>query len=117
MVDAVVHIGFGKTGTSSLQRYLSSYAANGLHGTELCYAAWCLDGSFIFGDELTRQAAASPHKYVVSADVLPSSLQGLAEGLARMKDAGRIPILSQENWSREGCLSFKYLINWAFRLM
>lgn len=104
MSDLIVHIGFGKTGTSSLQEYLSFHGVDRIDDTNFCYASWSQDGRFIFGNALKEAAIASPHRYVVSTPSLPSSFRGLVEGILKLKSMGLVPILSQEDWARTGAI-------------
>jgi hypothetical protein len=99
-----LHIGCGKTGSSSLQSFLSFNPEIQHPETheKLLYCCILKDGSILFGDELKRRAARSPMKYLASdptianmgsLDVLKSELDGIFE-------RGYTPIFSQENWSR-----------------
>ena len=97
MVDAILHIGFGKTGSSSIQRYLSKYD---LTGTDIVYCALDEQGGLITGEALRAQARRSVAGYVSSAALSPSG--DPVSAIKRIRNQGNIPLLSQEDWSRTG---------------
>ncbi|TPK22360.1 hypothetical protein FJ872_07060 [Mesorhizobium sp. B2-5-9] len=58
MANVVFHIGFGKTGSSSLQAYLSRTAGDRLGDSSFVYCAIDRDGEVLSGEELSRRAAS-----------------------------------------------------------
>lgn len=95
MVDAILHIGFGKTGTSSIQQYLCRYD---LPGTNLVYCVLNKSGELSTGDALREAARRKITGYVVST---PSMVSGDPVAAIRaIRDRGRMPLLSQEDWAR-----------------
>jgi hypothetical protein len=100
MVDTIMHIGFGKTGTSSLQSFLST---GGLADTQYEYCAIDPDGEVLVGSTLRARTARSEFGYTASAHYLGRiDHQRVRVGLAAIRDRGKIPILSQEYWSAIG---------------
>jgi hypothetical protein len=102
MRKVYLHIGFGKTGSSSLQSFLSFNPEFQHPKTKekLMYCCILKDGKIIFGDELKRRAEQNPFKYLASLpeianieilDVLKSELDGIFE-------RGYTPIFSHESW-------------------
>jgi hypothetical protein len=104
MRKVYLHIGFGKTGSSSLQSYLSFNPEfqNPEKNEKLLYCCILEDGKIIFGDELKKCAERSPLKYFASApgiakvEILPM----LKSELDRLFEAGYTPIFSHESWSK-----------------
>jgi hypothetical protein len=97
MTEAVIHIGFDKTGTSSLQTALSSDV---LDGTQYEYCAIKSNGSPIYGQALSKRARRAVMGYVASTHRLDCIDHNLVRtGIATIRDRGKIPILSQEAWS------------------
>jgi len=103
MRKIIFHIGFGKTGSSSLQAYLS---ANPIHQTKtqenLLYCCFHNDDTILHGDAIIRKARSSPIKYVASnpniaeqADNSETKYQ-----LDKILRQDFIPIFSQEDWGR-----------------
>ena len=104
MRKAYFHIGFSKTGSSSLQGYLSF---NPVHETrktheKLMYCSFEKGGKIIYGEDLLKSAISTPLKY-------SSSFSGIAEQLENSKtkleldkifEQGVTPIFSQEDWGR-----------------
>lgn len=102
MPDAILHIGFGKTGTSSIQKHLSAHAADRIPGTNIVYCAWTREGALLCGNAITAAAAREPLGYISSTPIVPPTLTGLARGIAKIHESGLTPILSQEDWARNG---------------
>ena len=102
MADVILHIGFGKTGSSSIQKYLSIYGTEKIAGTNLVYCAWTANDEFLQGETLYNTAAASCHGYIASTMVVPGSYKGLVKGIEEVHGKGLVPLLSQEDWSRTG---------------
>jgi len=103
MRKAYFHIGFGKTGSSSLQAYLS---ANPIHLTanneKLLYCSFQRDGTILHGDKIAACAQQSPLKYEAS---FPDAAEWQDASLARKEldrifEQGYTPIFSQEDWGR-----------------
>ena len=99
-----VHIGFGKTGSSSLQSYLSFNPLHEIKESQekLLYCSFEESGKLLHGNELIEAAQNSPLKY-------SSSYPGIAEfrdlGVVKAEidkifDQGFTPIFSQEDWVR-----------------
>jgi hypothetical protein len=100
MTEAVIHIGFCKTGTSSLQAALSSDVLN---GTPYEYCAIRRDGSVLCGQALAQRARKNTTGYVTSNGLLDCIDHDLVRtSLAAIRERGKIPILSQECWSYLG---------------
>jgi len=98
------HIGFGKTGSSSLQAYLSFNPLHEIKATQekLLYCSFEKNGKLLHGNELIEAAQNSPLKY-------SSSYPGIAEfgdlGVVKAEidkifEQGFTPIFSQEDWGR-----------------
>jgi len=104
MSRMVFHVGFGKTGTSSLQSFLSRHAAGRLGNSPYVYCALEADGNIRMGEELASKARRSTLGYVSSAPsiALTANTQLLRTGLADLAEQGIIPVCSQEDWSRRG---------------
>lgn len=69
MIDAVIHIGFAKCGSSALQSALSSNPVIALENArydKVIFVAVMQDGTVLHGDVLKSMAAASPFSYVNS---------------------------------------------------
>ena len=102
MPDAVLHIGFSKTGSSSLQAFLSQ---GGLAGTGYEYAVIDEDGSVASGETLRQRAMRARQGYVASRGRLDGIDTELTrKGLAAIRGHGRIPVLSSEGWSGNGAM-------------
>jgi hypothetical protein len=101
MSKIVLHIGFGKTGSSSIQRYLSLNGANKLLESDFVYCAFDQNGEIKTGEELVDAARVSVQGYIASSHILPSNkktIGRLCNGLINLIDKGLIPIFSHENW-------------------
>jgi hypothetical protein len=104
MRKAYFHIGFGKTGTSSLQSFLSF---NPLHyspgsGETLLYCCFDNKGRIFTKKELQKRAANSPLKYVSSYPAI-TKLTGeiRTQALDALWEEGYTPVFSQEDWGRQ----------------
>jgi hypothetical protein len=94
-VDAILHIGFGKTGTSSIQRYLCEHDLN---GTNIVYSVLNEQGEIFVGETLRALARRGVLGYVSST---PLSASGdPVRAIKAMREQGNIPLFSQEDWSR-----------------
>ncbi len=97
------HIGFGKTGSSSLQAYLSlNPTLQSGKDEKLLYCCFQKDGTVISGDQITEGARATPLKYLSS---LPDAAEWLDASLAKNNlddifQQGFTPVFSQEDWGR-----------------
>lgn len=102
MNKVVLHIGFGKTGSSSLQSYLSLNPVHEKDGRKLLYCGLETDGHVRHGEELRRAASNTPLGYVSSLpDVSKTgNLQRTKAEIGELTQAGFIPIFSQEDWGR-----------------
>ena len=102
MRKVYLHIGLGKTGSSSLQSFLS-FNPEFQHpetNEKFLYCAILKEGKIIFGDELKRRAERTPLKYFASAPAIANmeSLDVLKSELDRLFQAGYTPIFSHESW-------------------
>lgn len=104
MRKAYFHIGFGKTGSSSLQSYLSFNPELRPPETKekLIYCCFLKDGRVLFGDELRQRAQQSPFNYCASVAAVAKmgGMDYLKAEVDRIYEAGYIPIFSQEDWGR-----------------
>lgn len=100
MTDAVIHIGFGKTGTSSLQAFMSS---DGLDGTPYEYCAIDHSGEVLAGERLRHRTSLTPLGYTASTE-RPFAVDNekVRAGLEVIRRRGKTPVLSQEYWSALG---------------
>lgn len=95
MIDAILHIGFGKTGTSSIQHYLCEHD---LSGTDIVYCRLNERGELLTGEKLRAAARRSILGYVNST---PSSVSGdPVAAIKALRQEGKIVLLSQEDWGR-----------------
>lgn len=99
-----IHIGFGKTGSSSIQSFLSfnpNLGMSGLH-EKLLYCCFNNDGGISFGKELSNLAMNSPLKYTSSSPEVAcfTNLTKTRDQLDKIFSAGYTPIFSQEDWGR-----------------
>jgi hypothetical protein len=104
MRKVYLHIGFGKTGSSSLQSFLS-FNPEFQHpetNEKLLYCCILEDGKIVFGDELKRRAKKNPSKYLSSAPEIANmeTIDALRSELDRIFEKGYTPIFSQEDWGR-----------------
>ncbi len=102
MRKVYLHIGFGKTGSSSLQSYLS-FNPEFKHpekNEKLLYCCILEDGKIIFGERLKQRAKRSLLKYLASAPEIANIeiLPVLKSELDRLFEAGYTPIFSHEGW-------------------
>lgn len=104
MRKVYLHIGAAKTGSSSLQSFLSFNPEFQHPETNEKFLYCCIleNGKIIFGDELKRRADESPLKYAMSANVFanPQILDVLKSELDRIFETGCTPIFSSEGWLR-----------------
>ena len=100
--DCVLHIGFGKTGTSALQAHLCRHPELGTPRGHR-YVVVNGEGGVLDGDRLRARAAGSPYPYLASTPGLweRGDLDAIGAGLATVRQRG-VPVLSQEDWSRTG---------------
>lgn len=98
----ILHIGFGKTGTSALQGYLSRHPVVDAPQRHRYVAIH--GGRVLHGDEMAEAAAAAPAGYVASIPHLweRDDLEDVVGRLAAAVPADCRPILSQEGWGRRG---------------
>ena len=102
MLNCVFHIGFGKTGTSSLQGYLGrnpQLPALQKHQ----YITINKEGFVACGEIVKKQAMSSPFGYITSAPQLWSvpNLEAVGRRLKQIAQ-NRVLVLSQEDWARNG---------------
>jgi hypothetical protein len=100
----LLHIGFGETGTSALQSYLSFNPEHELPGANgrIRYCAIAGDGRLLQADALRSLASLSPHRRVASEPEVCrlQSLTELRQALGSVLREGFVPLLSQEDWGR-----------------
>lgn len=106
-VNAILHLGFGKCGSSALQKVLSRTPDFvGKAGLRYSYAAITQTGRCLSGAELSRAAVRSPHGYVTSTNASfiaafkPWKLRALRHDLDSMLSRSVLPIFSNEAWTR-----------------
>lgn len=107
MAQIVLHIGFGKTGTSSIQRYLSRCGTDRIGNTRYVYCAFDHKGRVMLGGRIRRTAKINQVGYVSSTTRIPldeAAVGRLGMELAGLLRQGRIPVFSQEDWGRKGTL-------------
>lgn len=100
-----LHVGFGKTGSSALQSYLSLNQLPCSRGGEsFVYCSAERSGRVIYGDALRVEAESSALKYCASAPDLArsSAVDDISLALDRIFEAGGTPVLSQEDWGQRG---------------
>lgn len=101
----VLHVGLGKTGSTALQRFLSFNPLLGSQSRNYEYVVVDQKGSVLHGQELQQLAENSKIGAASSCHELDTvdSLERAGELLSlRAQATGKIPILSQENWSLRG---------------
>ena len=97
------HIGFGKTGSSSIQTYLSANPIQqSVVNEKFLYCCFEKNGAIISGDQVTKGAQATPLKYLSS---FPDAAEWHDTSVAKSEldkifDQGFIPVFSQEDWGR-----------------
>ena len=105
MKKIYLHVGFGKTGSSALQSYLSlnMLPINSMRES-LVYCSVTNDGELIYGEALAQAANNNPLKYEASNPEINKliNIEKVCEGLNRLFADGKTPILSQEDWGRRG---------------
>lgn len=104
MTRILLHIGYGKTGSSSIQTFLSQHLSAD-SDQPYQYCAVDRGGNVVTGRRLAEQAARSPVGYVASHGDL--TLEGfdvsaMRRGVEAIMERGRTPILSQEYWAHIG---------------
>lgn len=100
MSRIVLHVGAGKTGSSALQTFLSTYAGTLVDG-DLRYEYCSLeaDGTIWRHDRVRSSARHSLMGYRASAQDLSSvDPSRFADNLRMFADGGIVPVFSQENW-------------------
>ncbi len=100
MTECVLHIGFGKTGTSALQTHLCRHPEL---GTPRGHHYVVVDrGAVAAGDQIRATSTSFPH-YVASEPDLwgRADLEAVGRKLEAVGRRG-VPVLSQEDWSRTG---------------
>lgn len=99
-----IHIGIGKTGSSSLQTFLSfnPVLQTSDPREKILYCSFNKDGGISFGKKLTDLAESSPLKYVSSFPKIANvtNLSKTKSELANILSDGYTPIFSQEDWGR-----------------
>ena len=100
---SVLHIGFGKTGSSALQAYLSRHPDLGTARNHR-YVVIDDDGRILDGEAIRMRVAGPPHPYLASPPRLwgRDDLGAIGRRLATALPPGSLPILSQEGWDRRG---------------
>lgn len=98
------HIGFGKTGSSALQSYLSFNSEHGFQNSKgkLLYCSFKKNGDIVFGDKLKEEAERSSLKYIASDPEIAQkwSHRRTRQQLSKILKAGYTPLFSQEDWGR-----------------
>ena len=110
MVECILHIGFGKTGTTALQMYLSRHPELGTPQGHR-YVVIGNDGRLLHGKQLQAQAAASKYPYMSTPGLWErDDLEAIGRDLDAISRQG-VPVLSQEDWARTGrkCLDLHAL--------
>jgi len=104
MSNCIMHIGFGKTGTSSLQAYLTDhpYVSGSQHKYQ--YAAILRNGEVAQGARLSRMKTDSVVDYVVSVPDLDQVEALSSFPLKGVLASEVLPIFSQEDWARRGLM-------------
>lgn len=102
MTDAVFHVGFGKTGTSSLQTFLTETADANLGNSPFAYCAIEPGGAVLSGIDLVRKGKKSVLGYISSTTNISENLNlaMVKAGLDSISHRGHIPVLSQEAYGR-----------------
>lgn len=92
---------------------------SGIARTDLVYCAWTSEREFLRGAAVTEAAARAPLGYVSSTPVVPPALNGLVRGIAEIHKLGFPPILSQEDWARngDGCISALETLGLSLRVI
>ncbi len=102
MAECVLHVGFGKTGTSALQTHLSRHPEL---GTPRGHHYVVVDGAgaVVAGDQVRARAAGGSFPYVASVPDLwgRDDLEAIGGKLQAVGRRG-VPVLSQEDWGRTG---------------
>jgi len=100
MPEIVFHVGFGKTGSSSLQTYLSRTAAQKIGDSSYVYCAFARDGRLLSGPDIANKANLSLLRYVNSYHEIHrvSSLDEARNSIYEKHKNGFIPVFSQEAW-------------------
>jgi len=103
LVNCVLHIGFGKTGSSALQAYCSRYPDLRSAGGHR-YLVIDDGGQVLDGETLRARLAGSSRPYLASSPRLweRADLETVGGRLAAAAPAGSLLILSQEGWDRRG---------------
>ena len=101
----IVHVGAPKCGSSSIQKALSHRPdfADG-NGRACRYVCVQPSGQLLTGAGVTARAGISASGAAKSASlskIEPGALGRAGAGLARIADAGTLPILSSEGWARQ----------------
>lgn len=109
-INAVLHVGGPKCGSSSLQSVLSS-APDLLGADGQRYAYLCLEesGAVTRGQTLRTKARSSVFGYLSSADIAPGAdararFATLGPEISRLSAQGVVPVLSSEGWINRGSL-------------
>lgn len=104
MRRAYFHIGFGKTGSSSIQAFLSQRTYLTGDGELLEYCAFSKQGQILRGEVLRQAALKSPLGYVASDPLVNTydadAVRTAKEGIDKVFAEGRTPVFSQEDWGR-----------------
>jgi hypothetical protein len=107
MTNLVLHIGFGKTGSSSIQHHLTEHGSDVIAKTNHIYCVADANGNVVHGDKLRAIARTTGVNYAASSTTIPSSdsqIRRFAASIARYNARGMTPVLSQEAWGQDGHL-------------
>lgn len=107
MTNLVLHVGFGKTGSSSIQHHLTWHGSDRIKDTQYVYCVVDANGNVSHGEALRSIARKTGVDYAASAQDFPSSpkqIEALKASIARYHERGLIPVLSQEAWGQDAHL-------------
>jgi hypothetical protein len=101
MKKVILHIGFGKTGSSTIQTFLSQQPELlGKSNYEYCVVKD--DGSVIGSEEIRQTSLKNAFGYLSSAIAIHGAefqVDRMRSGLQSILDRGLVPIMSQEFWA------------------
>jgi hypothetical protein len=112
MTNVVLHVGFGKTGSSSIQHHLTASGSDGIANTNYIYSVMDGHGNIVHGAALRSIGQRTGVEYAASAQDFPSTpkqIENLRASITRYNERGLIPVLSQEAWGQDAHLFKKPL--------
>lgn len=106
MAKAIVHVGVGKTGSSSLQTFFSHEGNDILAAAGFVYGAVSGDGGILHGEKLSRIARRTPLGHLSSTPTIlqTANRERLRSDIAALSSQGLTPVFSQESWHRKALL-------------